>query len=76
MSKIGNKFDLNDIENKIDKNAECIFADNKKKKHYSGIVKKVKNTLSLHIDESFYDWYIILYNYETKQFNPNLYDII
>ena len=76
MIRIGNNFDLKYIENKIDKNAECIFADNKKKKRYSGIVKKVKNTLSLHIDESFYDWFIILYNYETKQFNPTLFDII
>ena len=76
MIRIGNNFDLKYVESKIDKIAECIFADNKKKKRYSGIVKKVKNTLSLHIDESFYDWYIILYNYETKQFNPNLYDII
>ena len=76
MIRIGNNFDLKYVEGKIDKIAECIFADNKKKKRYSGIVKKVKNTLSLHIDECFYDWYIILYNYETKQFNPNLYDII
>ena len=76
MIRIGNNFDLKYVESKIDKNAECIFTNGNKRKHYSGIVKKIKNTLSLHIDESFYDWYIILYNYETKQFNPNLYDII
>ena len=76
MIRIGNNYDLKYIESRIDQTAECIFADNKKKKRYLGVVKKIKNTLSLHIDESFYDWYIILYNYETKQFNPNLYDII
>ena len=76
MIRIGNNFDLKYIEEKINKNAVCIFADNKKKKRYSGVVKKIKNTLSLHIDESFYDWYIILYDYNINQFNPNLYDII
>ena len=76
MIRFGNNFDLKYVESKIDKNAECVFADGRKRKHFSGIVKKIKNTLSLHIDESFYDWYIILYNYETKQFNPTLFDII
>ena len=76
MIRIGNNFDLKYVESKIDKNDQCIFADGRKRKHYSGIVKKIKNTLSLHIDESFYDWYIILYNYDKNEFNPNLYDII
>ena len=76
MIRIGNNFDLKYVESKIDKIAECIFADNKKKKRYQGVVKKIKNILYLHIDENFYDWYIILYNYETKQFNPTLFDII
>lgn len=76
MIRFGNNFDLKYVESKIDKNAQCIFANGKKRTHCSGVVKKIKNTLSLHIDECFYDWYIILYNYETKQFNPTLYDII
>ena len=76
MIRIGNNFDLKYVESKIDKIAECIFGDNKKKKRYSGVVKKIKNTLSLHIDESFYDWYIILFDYNKNAFNPHLYDII
>lgn len=76
MIRIGNNFDLKYIENRIDKNAECIFVNNKKRTHRSGVVKKIKNTLSLHIDESFYDWYIILYDYNKNEFNPTLYDII
>lgn len=76
MNKIGNNYDLKYIESKLDKQAECLFTDGRKKKHFSGIVKKIKNTLSLHIDESFYDWYIILFDYNKNEFNPNLYDII
>ena len=76
MIRIGNNFDLKYVESKIDKNAECIFANGKKKKHYSGNVMRVKNTLSLHIEEFYYDWYIILYDYNKNEFNPNLYDII
>ena len=76
MIRIGNNFDLNYVESKIDKNVECIFKDARKKETRTGIVERVKNTLSLHIDESFYDWYIILYDYNKNEFNPNLYDII
>ena len=76
MIRIGNNFDLKYIEEKINKFAECIFKDGRIKETRVGIVEKVKNTLSLRIDENFYDWYIILYNYETKQFNPTLFDII
>ena len=76
MIRIGENFDLKYVEGKIGKYTECIFKEGKKKETRGGIVERVKNTLSLHIDESFYDWYIILYNYKTKQFNPNLYDII
>ena len=73
MIIFGNNFDLKYVESKVDKNAECIFANGKKRTHCSGIVKKIKNTLSLHIDESFYDWYIIWYDYNKSEFNPNLY---
>ena len=76
MIRIGENFDLSYVESKIDKYVECIFKNGRKRETRVGIVEKVKNTLSLHIEESYYDWYIILYNYETKQFNPNLYDII
>ena len=76
MIRINENYDLKYLEGKIHKNAECIFTNGNKRKHYSGIVKKIKNTLSLHIDESFYDWFIILYDYNKNAFNPNLYDII
>ena len=76
MIRIDENYDLKYLEEKIDKYTECIFVNGKKRTHYSGIVKKVKNTLSLHIEESFYDWYIILYDYNKNEFNPNLYDII
>ena len=76
MIRIGNNFDLKYIEEKIGKYTKCIFKEGKKRETRGGIVERVKNTLSLHIDESFYDWFIILYNYETKQFNPTLFDII
>ena len=76
MIRIGNNFNLKYAESKIDKNVECIFKEGKKKETRCGIVKRVKNTLSLHIDESFYDWYIILYDYNKNAFNPNLFDII
>ena len=76
MIGIDENYDLKYLEEKIDKYVECTFKEGRKKETRVGIVERVKNTLSLHIEESFYDWYIILYNYETKQFNPNLYDII
>ena len=76
MIRIGNNFDLKYIESKLDKQAECIFTNGRKKQHYSGFVCKVKNTISLHIQEALYDWYIILYNYNKNEFNPNLVDII
>ena len=76
MIRIGNNFDLKYIEGKIGKYAECIFKLGRKNETRVGTVEKIKNTLSLHIEEFYYDWYIILYNYETKQFNPTLFDII
>ena len=76
MIRIGNNFDLKYVESKIDKYAECVFKEGKKKETRGGIVERVKNTLSLHIEESFYDWYIILFDYNKNEFNPNLYDII
>lgn len=75
MNKIDDNYDLKYLESKLGKQAECMFTNGQKKQHYSGLVCKVKNTLSLHIEEAFYDWYIILYNYDKNEFNPNLYDI-
>ena len=76
MNIIGENFDLKYIEEKIGKYAKCIFKEGKKRETRGGIVERVKNTLSLHIEESFYDWYIILFDYNKNEFNPNLYDII
>ena len=76
MIRINENYDLKYIEEKINKNAVCIFKKGRINKTRVGIVEKVKNTLSLHINESFYDWYIILFDYNKNAFNPHLYDII
>ena len=76
MIRIGNNYDLKYLEGKIDKYTECIFKEGRKKETRVGTVEKIKNTLSLHIEEFYYDWYIILYDYNKNEFNPNLYNII
>ena len=76
MIRINENYDLKYLEGKIDKYVECTFKYDRKKETRYGIVERVKNTLSLHIEESFYEWYIILYDYNKNAFNPNLYDII